>query len=219
MPHCDKHRSRALVCRSRRRQRECSADRIPNCPRYVRRTQNDLPKNERKAPARIAVDPQGTGEFESLSEPRSLPTAPRRSSARCRPATCGAMPLGTGAGIAGCGDRFINASLLAKGLLIYLRDSRQNTNRVDLRFEWKLRFRSERVHAGQIVAFHFQASDGLLSSNTAMETIKITAASSVALLAQHMASFAASGGGLGASTITDAAASTQTQTLVAPHHA
>ena len=55
-------RSLALVCRSRRRQGECPADRIPNCPRYVRRTQNDLPENERKAPSRIAVDPQAARE-------------------------------------------------------------------------------------------------------------------------------------------------------------
>ena len=33
-----------------------------NCPRYVRRAQNDLPENERKAPARIAVDPQAARE-------------------------------------------------------------------------------------------------------------------------------------------------------------
>ena len=52
----------ALVCRSRRRQGERSADRFPDCPRYVRRTQNDLPENERKAPARIAVDPQAARE-------------------------------------------------------------------------------------------------------------------------------------------------------------
>ena len=58
--------SRALVCRSRRRQRERSADRIPNCPRYVRRTQNGLPENERKAPARIAVDPQAAHEVSAL---------------------------------------------------------------------------------------------------------------------------------------------------------
>jgi len=38
---------------------KCSVDSIQNCPRYVRRTQNVLPENERKAPSRIAVDPQG----------------------------------------------------------------------------------------------------------------------------------------------------------------
>ena len=38
VPQCDKHRSHALVCRSRRRQRECSADCLPNCSRYVRST-------------------------------------------------------------------------------------------------------------------------------------------------------------------------------------
>ena len=55
-------RRRALVCRSRRRQGERSADRIQNCPRYARRAQNDLPENERKAPPRIAVDPQAARE-------------------------------------------------------------------------------------------------------------------------------------------------------------
>ena len=58
-------RARAMVCRSSRRQRERSADCIPNCPRYVRRTQNDLPQIERKAQAGIAVDPQAAREVRS----------------------------------------------------------------------------------------------------------------------------------------------------------
>ena len=62
MPQRDKHRARPLVCRSRRRQRECSADRVADCSRYARRTQNGLPEDERKAPARIAVDPQAARE-------------------------------------------------------------------------------------------------------------------------------------------------------------
>ena len=52
----------ALVCRSRRRQGERPADRVANCPRYVRRAQNGLPENERKAPEGIAGDPRAIGE-------------------------------------------------------------------------------------------------------------------------------------------------------------
>jgi polyphosphate kinase 2 PPK2/universal stress protein family protein len=66
-PQCDQHPQRTLVCRSRRRQRKRSADYFPDCPRYVRSTQNDLPQNERKAPAGIAVDPQVAREVRTLS--------------------------------------------------------------------------------------------------------------------------------------------------------
>src|SRR6202035_987237 len=65
MPQCDEHTERALVCRSRRRQTQCSIDCIPNYPRYVRGTQNDLPQNDRKAPTGIAVNPQAAREIES----------------------------------------------------------------------------------------------------------------------------------------------------------
>src|SRR5271163_4917277 len=58
MRQCDKHQRCALVCRSRRRQGERSADCFPNCPRYARRTCNDLSKNERRALSGIAVDPR-----------------------------------------------------------------------------------------------------------------------------------------------------------------
>ena len=59
---CDKHRRRALVCRSRRRQGERSADRIADCPRYARRTQNDLSQKRAQSAGGIAVDPQAARE-------------------------------------------------------------------------------------------------------------------------------------------------------------
>ena len=55
-------RELTLACGPRRRQRERSAHRVQNCPRHVRGTQNDLPKNERKASAGTAVDPQAASE-------------------------------------------------------------------------------------------------------------------------------------------------------------
>src|ERR1019366_1223534 len=67
MPQCDKHPGRALVRCSRRRQRERATDCIANCPRYARRTPNDSPQIERKAPAGIAVDPQAAGEMRTLT--------------------------------------------------------------------------------------------------------------------------------------------------------
>ena len=42
----------ALVCRSRRRQGERSADRIPNRPRYARRTQNELTRKRAQSAGR-----------------------------------------------------------------------------------------------------------------------------------------------------------------------
>src|ERR1035437_5119936 len=65
MPQRHKHKRRSLVCRSRRRQRERPVDCISNCPRYVRRTRNDLPQIERKAPTGIAGDPQAAREVRS----------------------------------------------------------------------------------------------------------------------------------------------------------
>src|SRR5271170_1403120 len=65
MPRCDKHQARALVHRSRRRQGERSADRVPNHPRYARGTRHDLSGNEPGTPAGIAVDPQAAREMRS----------------------------------------------------------------------------------------------------------------------------------------------------------
>src|SRR5580704_961780 len=65
----DKHPRGALVCRSCGRQTKRAADCFPHCPRYARRTQNDLSQNERRAPAGIAVDPQTAREERVLSAP------------------------------------------------------------------------------------------------------------------------------------------------------
>src|SRR5664280_554241 len=78
MPRCHKHKRRSLVCRSRRRQRERSVDCISNCPRYLRRTRNDLPQIERKAPKGIAGDPQAAREVRYWEPWRRRLAAKRR---------------------------------------------------------------------------------------------------------------------------------------------
>ena len=59
----DKHPGGALVCRSRRRQGERQADCIADRARYARGTKNVVPQDQRKAPPRIAVDPQAAREM------------------------------------------------------------------------------------------------------------------------------------------------------------
>jgi hypothetical protein len=44
-PHWGRKLEYTLICRSCRRQGECSADRIPNCPLYARSTQQGLPQD------------------------------------------------------------------------------------------------------------------------------------------------------------------------------
>src|ERR1700720_1839629 len=68
MPQCDEHPESAVVRRSSRQQTQCSIDCIPNHPRYVRGTQNDLPQNDRKAPTGIAVNPQAARAIETYGK-------------------------------------------------------------------------------------------------------------------------------------------------------
>ena len=57
MPRCNEHRRGALVCRSRRRQGKCPADRFASLARHVRRNGNEISENKCQAGAGIAGDP------------------------------------------------------------------------------------------------------------------------------------------------------------------
>jgi VCBS repeat-containing protein len=83
-----------------------------------------------------------------------------------------------------------------------------------------LAFDSLRQGQTGTLAFQFKASDGLLTSNTATETIKIAGVNDIALLGQYIAgSFAMSAGGFGGTPSYDPTPANLAQTLTQPQHA
>src|SRR5208282_4622495 len=83
MPRRDEHDRLPLVRRSRRRQGGRAADRVPDCPRYARRTRDELPENEPGTRKGIAGDPQAVdGVMRFPVDPLGKPLAPTPLSAQ-----------------------------------------------------------------------------------------------------------------------------------------
>ena len=76
LPERDKHRTRALVCRARRRQGERAPDRVADCSRHLRGAQNGLPQDDRRAPQGIAGDPQAAREVAARPNRRAIEGLP-----------------------------------------------------------------------------------------------------------------------------------------------
>src|ERR1035437_6011744 len=62
MPERNEYKKCTLVCGARRRQGERPADCFQNYSRHLQGAQIALPRNRRKAPARIAVDSRSVDE-------------------------------------------------------------------------------------------------------------------------------------------------------------
>src|ERR1019366_1416531 len=91
MLECYQYEQCALVCRSRRQQRECAADHFPDHSRHVQGAQIGLPKVQRGTPTGIAVDSQTAGE---IREPLKIQSSPKCPTRGRRSATAKSSPCG-----------------------------------------------------------------------------------------------------------------------------